>query len=223
MKLMGDPAFTGFHLRGMLRTSCHWQTLDSVMKAKYIAVWKLHGANKLTADASSLELARLSDPTLVASVTTNPECHLLHIDRSAAIGTQLLKGLFSPDKEATPEQRLAAELERVKANRTKRLKDGVFLILEGERDVAAPDFKFRRDTGEFTVCFDAIDKSAISASFHPLVQAIITALDLSLPANVDHQVERVGELVYLVDPESGNPIYTFSSRVVRRGSHFPVR
>ena len=89
------------------------------MKAHYVAVWKLHGASKLASNASSVELAQLSNPALVAHVTAEPEPLFLHIDRSAAVGTQLLKGLFAPDKDGTPEERLAAELEIVKARRAK--------------------------------------------------------------------------------------------------------
>jgi hypothetical protein len=179
------------------------------MKVQYVAVWKLHGANKLAADASTLELARLNDPALVASVTTDPEPYFLHIDRSAAIGTQLLKGLFAPEKDGTPEERLAAELDSVKSRRAKQTGKGVFLVLEGETDVPAPNFETRKDTDEFAVCFDAIEKPEIRKSFRPSVQAILTALSLSLPANVDHQVERVGDVIYLVDPDNGKPIYTF--------------
>ena len=42
------------------------------------------------------------------------------------------------------------------------------------------------------------------------MQAILTALVLSLPANADRQVEKVGEVIYLVDPDNGKPIYTFN-------------
>ena len=95
------------------------------MKAKYVAVWKLHGANKLASDARSLEFARLTNPTLIASVTTKLEPLLLHIDRSTAIGTLLLKSLFAPDKDGTLEERLAAELDNVKARRAKDIGDRV--------------------------------------------------------------------------------------------------
>lgn len=180
------------------------------MKAQYVAVWKLHGASKLASNASSVELARLSSPALVASVTAEPEPLFLHIDRSAAILTQFLKGVFAPDKDGTPEERLAAELENVKARRAKESGKGVFMTLEGETEIPTPDFKTRRDTDEFAVCLDAIEKPEIREVFRPSVQAILTALALSLPANADRQVEKVGEVIYLVDPDNGKPIYTFN-------------
>jgi hypothetical protein len=183
--------------------------VDSI-KVQYVAVWRLSGANKLASPASSVELARLTNPTLVATVTVEPEPLLLHIDRSEAVSTQLLKGLFARDKDGTPQERLAAELENVKARRSQETDKGVFLILEGETEIPAPDFKTRRDTDEFAVCIDAIEKPAIREAFQPVVQKVLTALGLSLPANADRQVTKVGEVIYLVDPDTGKPIYTFS-------------
>jgi hypothetical protein len=86
----------------------------------------------------------------------------VHIDKSAALATQLLKGIFAPDKQGTPEERLAAELEEAKARRSKQAGAGVFLAFEGEADIPAPAFKDRRDHAEFGVCLDDIDKSAIA-------------------------------------------------------------
>lgn len=71
------------------------------MKARYVAVWKLHDANTWAANISNLELARLRNPTLVAIVTADPEPFFLHIDQSAVIGSRLWKGLigvFAPDQ-----------------------------------------------------------------------------------------------------------------------------
>lgn len=182
------------------------------MKVQYVAVWKLHGVSKLAAGTPSLELVRLENPALVASVTGDPEPYFQHIDRAAAIGTQLLKGLFAPEKNGTPEERLSAELENVKARRTKQTEKGVFLVLEGASEIEQPDFKNRHDTEEFAACLDAVEKPAIRESFRPLVQAVLTALGLSLSANADRQIEKVGEVIYLVEPDNGKPVYTFSFR-----------
>lgn len=42
------------------------------------------------------------------------------------------------------------------------------------------------------------------------MHAVLAAVGLSLAPNADRQVERVGEVVYLVDPESEKPIYAFT-------------
>ena len=179
------------------------------MKVNYIAVWKLHGANKLAADNPTLELARVKNPALVASVTSNPEHYFIHIDRAAAIGVGLLTGLFAP-QNATPEERLAAAIENVRAQRTSQTNQGAFLVLEGHTDIETPDFRARRDLEEFAVCFDAIDKAQVMATFDSTIEAILTAVSLSVSVNVDHRIEKIGSVTYLLDPDTNNPIYTFT-------------
>lgn len=88
---------------------------------------------------------------------------------------------------------------------------GVFLVFEGGTNVSAPNLRMRKDTETLAVCFDAIDKSALRELFRPAIQIVTATLGLSLPANADRQIERVGEVVYLVDPDSEKPIYTFSA------------
>jgi hypothetical protein len=181
------------------------------MEARYIAIWKLHGASTLAAESSALELARLRNPTLVAIVTADPEPFFLHIDQFAVIGSRLWKGLmgaFTPDQGGTFEGWFASELGKVKASRANQ--KGVFLVFEGETNAPTADFRMRRDTEMLAVCFDAIDKSGIREVFRPAIQSVMAILSLSLPANVDRQIERIGEVIYLVEPNSEKPIYTFN-------------
>jgi hypothetical protein len=186
------------------------------MKAKYLAVWKLHGANTLATTTNNFELARLSNPTLIAVVTDNPEPYFLHIDQSAAIANQLIRGIAGiggSDQHGTYDEQIAAEVETAKANRAKETSKGVFLVISGDKDVANPNFKLRRDTERFAVCFDAIDKPDVKEVFRPSLQAVLTAVDLSQATKVDHLIEKVGEVIYLVEPETDKPIYTFTAQM----------
>lgn len=186
------------------------------MKTQYLAVWKFYGANKLATTTTNLELARLNDPTIVAILTADPEPFFLHIDQSAAIATQLVKGLtgvFASDQDGTFEERFAAELKELRAIRAEQTAKGLFLVIKGETNVAAPNFNMRRDAETLAVCFDAVDKVELRELFRPSLQAVLTASTLSLPANADHQIERVGEVIYLVEPGSEKPIYTFSVQI----------
>lgn len=179
------------------------------MQARYIAVWKLRGANKLATEEPSLTLASLADPQVTATITANPEPHFFHIDKAAALATQLLKGLFAPENGPW-EERLAGELGAVRARRAQQTGNGVFVVFDGKKKIPQPDFTARHDTDEFAVCLDAFDKTEIRAAFRPFVDAALAALGLSLAPNVDREVERIGGAVYLVDPENGKPIYGFT-------------
>ena len=93
------------------------------MNAQYLAIWKLLGASTLATGTDKLELARLDNPTLVATVTADPEPFFLHIDQSAVIANQLMRGItgmFAPDQSGTFEERIAVAIE----NLNNRWKEG---------------------------------------------------------------------------------------------------
>ena len=181
-------------------------------KVRYVSVWKLRGGSKLVTDKNSLLLARLNDPRIEAHVTTDPEPYFRHIDQSAAIGALFLKGLFAENKKGSIQERIAAEIEVIKNGRKERTSAGVFLVLESIKNIPTPDFKIRRDTSEFAVCFDAVDKDEIRESFRPTLDALLVALTLNLPSNADQLVEKTGEVIYLVDPAKETPVYSYTAK-----------
>jgi hypothetical protein len=183
------------------------------MKAHYVTVWKLHGANTLASANNDVELARLSDPTVVVRITAGPEPYFVRIDEGAAIANLLINGLtgvFGSYQGLTFEQAFAAELAKVKSHRSNQTSTGVFVILEGETEVSSPNFRLRKDNERFGVCFDAVNKSKIIDMFRPSIQTILTAIALSLSANADRKMERLGRVIYLVEPDHPKPIYTFT-------------
>ena len=109
---------------------------------------------------------------------------------------QFLKGMFARSKEGTPDERVAAEIENTKARRAKQSGSGVFLVFEGETEIPEPEFRKRRDTDAFAMCFDAADKAAIREQFRPFMQAVFTALALNLPENADRQIEKLGDVIF---------------------------
>lgn len=182
------------------------------VNVRYIAIYKLHGANKLPEEAASAKLLASQSPAVTAILTDAPEPYFIHINKSAALGAQLLQGLFAPDQKGTWQERLAATVEEVKARRTEKTGTGVFLVFDGETDIPTPEFGLRRDTDDFAISFDAIAKSEIRESFRPFVQSVMTALGLSFSEGADRRIEILGDVVFLIDPSDGKPIYDFSAQ-----------
>ena len=183
------------------------------MKTRYIGIWKLHGANTLASPNKDIELARLSDPAVVVRITADPEPYFARIDEAAALANRLINGLtgvFGGDQGLTFEQAFATELTKVKSGRSNQSSSGVFVVLEGETEVSSPNFRLRKDNERFAVCFDAIDKSKVMVLFRPSIQTVLAAIALSLPANAERQMDCMGEVLYLVEPDSQKPIYTFT-------------
>lgn len=172
------------------------------MKARYIAIYRIRGANSLPGGAERLPLLSMEHPAFAATLTMNPEPDFLHVDKSVAIATQLLKGGFAPDKKGTLKERLAAEIEDMRAGRANVNVKGVSLVFEceTETEIIRTEFNRRCDTDGFAFCFDAIDKQGVRDEFRPWTQAAIIALVFNLPANIDRRVEKLGDAVFLVDP-----------------------
>ena len=183
--------------------------MTGTIKVRYISVWKLRGGSKLVTDKDSLLLARLDNPRIEAHVTVDPEQQFRYIDQSAAIGYLIVKALFAENKKGSIQERVDAEVEAIKTRRKDRIGNGVFLVLEGETDIPATDFKNRHDASEFAACFDAVDKDKIRESFRPVVDALLIAVTLNLPLNADRLIEKAGEVIYLVDSITKAPVYSF--------------
>jgi hypothetical protein len=182
------------------------------MEVRYTAIHKFLGISKLADNVETQPFVELSELNATTKLTTNPEPFCFHLDRANALATQLLKGLFGTEQAGTPEERLDAQLEEVRANRQKQSKNGVFVIFEGSGDIESPDFKTRRDANEYAVCFDAYDKEEVRERFRPALHGILAAIGLSLPERADTQIEKVGDVSYLVESQSGKYIYSFTAK-----------
>jgi hypothetical protein len=95
---------------------------------------------------------------------------------------------------------LSAEIEAVMANNTKQAGP----VFEGEADVPKPKFELRLD--DFAICLDEIDKFEIRETFLAVVQGV----PLSMRFNVNPSIQKMGEVIFLVDANNGKPIYTFA-------------
>ncbi|MBA2588717.1 MAG: hypothetical protein H0U98_08850 [Alphaproteobacteria bacterium] len=164
----------------------------------------------MPAGHDTVVLATLENPQLAAALTTNVEPHFGHVDKSAAIAAQLLKGVFNPEEAVTGsfDERLAAEIEQRRAERAKQNLRGVFAIFEGAVEVE-PNFDAYRDTENFGIAIDAFDKAAVRELFRPNQDAIISGLILSVPPGMDRKCEKLAQVVYLKDAAS-KVIYALS-------------
>jgi hypothetical protein len=180
------------------------------MKLHIHTIYKLHGINALPNGAAEVALVTLTAPILSVLLTAAPEPHLTEIDRARAVANQLLKGLFAPDNQGAFDERLAAEIAVLKEARANTTTSGVFAVFKGEADISVPAFKARRDTKEFGISLDDISKDEIRERFRPPVQAVLSAMTLSVPAGSDLEFEKVGEVIYVLDDGSTKPIYVLN-------------
>ena len=178
------------------------------MKARYISIWRLRGASELSDAADGYEVAQ-SGSYAVAKIVANPEAFFTHVDRAQALAAVVLKGIFTPGA-LEPENPLMAELDKIRSTRCAKTPRTAYLVIEGEDEAATPNLSKRADTDSFIVCFDAIDKGQEREKYRSFTDAVIAALTLGLPPDVDHKVEHLGEVIFLQDASEPRPIYTLS-------------
>ncbi|MGB3448740.1 MAG: N-6 DNA methylase [Xanthobacteraceae bacterium] len=65
------------------------------MRARYTAIYKLHGANTIAEAEREAKLLDISSPKLEATLSDDPDLDFEHIDKAAAIGAQIDEELRS--------------------------------------------------------------------------------------------------------------------------------
>jgi hypothetical protein len=188
------------------------------MEVRCLAVYKLRGTNGLSSEAPSI-LFEGENPNVVATLTANPEPYFEHIDRSRALGTQLLGGVFGGKKEGTYEERLAAEIKRIQTERQSKMTEGVYIVFEGSSEIDPPEFKARRDTDGFAVALDDVPKDELRKPFKVAIESVLAVAALCLPEQADKKLEEIGSVYYLVDPEKGVPVYHFNFGMGRASAY----
>ncbi len=179
------------------------------MKARYHAVYKVHGASGLSKGIKDENFIEIFEPHLTATFTTEPEMYFRDIDRENAVRTQLVKGLFAPETlgAGSIEVRLESEVGERQSARSKLTNQGLFLVFQGEVEVEEPQFKSKQETDSFSVSMDDFPKDEIKAKFQPVLQGALTAVSLVLPDEANHTFEGIGEAVFLCEEPSSKPVY----------------
>ncbi len=175
------------------------------MKVRYVAVWEFKGGNTIAGSVPSREVARLREPALIATLVADPEPYIEHFDRASAGAAFVFFG--GRRKGGDPEEQLNAAITDAMAQRARNAKQGVYVVFEGQTNDPNPKLAHRQDFRNFSVALGAIDKDAVVSSFRPVVRSILVALSLSLPINADRRIRKLGEVSFLVDQETGRPIY----------------
>ncbi|MFI0460019.1 MAG: hypothetical protein ACH254_20735 [Candidatus Thiodiazotropha endolucinida] len=188
------------------------------MEVKYVAVYKLRGANGLSGD-DPLGLCEDENPNITATLTANSEPYFEHIDRSHALVSLLFRGLFGDSKEGSPEERLAVEIARIQTERQEKQSAGVYLVFEGYDEIDPPDFKTRKDRDDFAVSLDDVPKGELRKPFKASIECVLVGAALGLPTQADKKLEEIGSVLYLVDPDKGIPIYPFNFEAGRVGAY----
>lgn len=108
-------------------------------------------------------------------ITSAPNSHLEHGDRSGALAEGLASGWFHADHQDALPERIAASIYRAQTASAKQFGARPFIIMRVEKDIDGNIVAHRNILGS-TICFDAVDKEAVRAESRPIVAATLAAL-----------------------------------------------
>jgi hypothetical protein len=175
-------------------------------QAHYISIYRLNGVNSLPV-GDSREVKLFAAASFEALLTSEPEPHFAHIDRSRAV-----LDLWAERGIAgwTDKGQFILKIAAVKEKRAPRTNSGVFVVLNGTTEIPNPEFRGRRDSDEFSFSLDDVSRVDIRNRFKAPEDSVLTALSLSLPDRAVPSFDTVGEAVYLTEEGNAKPIYVYN-------------
>lgn len=140
------------------------------MDYRYYYVARIIGGFSIPQDVNEAELA--SQGSMHAFLCKDVDTRLADLDRSNAIATMILNGLFGQQASKDYNANLVAEIAAIRESRKEQVGNSVLLLVEfaGEIDVSIHDPM--REQDDYLVCFDAVDKSTVRDKHQHDVDAV---------------------------------------------------
>lgn len=178
------------------------------MQAQYVALYKLEGINRLSSE-NEIYVNEMPEISARAFLTETPDIHFYNGDRGNVLKLELLRGFFGKSTAENIDEAIKEGIQSQVEQRTKKYGKGAFLIFSAVAEVGNPDFKFRRDFEDCSVCFDAFEKTKWQEIYKEAEDRILVSFAMALPANKAPTFKRVCDAMYLVEA-SGRIIYSFT-------------
>lgn len=180
-----------------------------MMKYRYITIYHIRGLNH---DPIEGDIRIFEEQGKVIAVkallTKDHDYYCYEIDRAQAVGYLMLKGFVGQGEATDLKPVVESEIARIRERRAKEIGTAETFVFIAESQTE-PDFSSpTRETDDYIMGFDIINKGQIIAKHEDQVNAILVALCLS---TAEHTVQfnRLRGGVYLVS-ELGKPVYSFS-------------
>ncbi len=182
------------------------------MRYSYSAAWSVIGGITLPGDSEAVELCNSKTCRFV--LTRDPDSLLANVERGAALGSLMLKGLFGPQTAAAFPIALEAEIERIRAERKKRTGAHTVLVIEANGEIDASISEPTRELEEFIVTFDAINKGDIRRAYQSEIDKL--KLAISLESETPFRFSLLAEGAYLYN-EAGKIVYSITFSMSAEG------
>lgn len=141
-------------------------------------------------------------------LTNDINRHCFKIDTGLACASLLLRGMFGGEKLQELPIAIDTEVTKIQEERVSKKKTGAYavIIIKGNEKLTINQ-KLHRETDQFRICFDAIDKDSIKNQHKEKIHSIVSSL--SMTTSPEYHAEREYSGIYFID-ENDKPLYSFT-------------
>lgn len=177
------------------------------MDYTYTVVYRFEGiaATNLEKDMIVYEDDSLG---LAVTLTNDVNPHCLNLDRGLACASLLLRGMFGEGKAEELPIAVEAEVTKIQEERISKKGSGAYavIIIKGQSELDIKD-NFHRETKQFRICFDAVDKDSLRKTHEETIHSIISALSIS--TSPEYHAKKITSGIHFID-SSDKPLYSFT-------------
>ncbi len=141
-------------------------------------------------------------------LTNDINRHCFKLDIGLACASLLLRGMFGDEKLQEMPIAIDTEVKKIQEERVSKKKTGAFavIIIKGNEELTINQ-KLHKETDQFRICFDAIDKDLIKKQHKEKIHSIVSSL--SMTTSPEYHAEIVSSGTYFID-ENDKPLYSFT-------------
>ena len=152
-------------------------------------------------------------------LTNDINRHCLQLDTGLACASLLLRGILGGKKLQEFSIAIDAEVTKIQEERESKKKSGTYAVIfiKGNAELNINE-NLLRETDQFRICFDAIDKDALRKQHKEKIYSIVSSLSMS--TSPEYQAEKISNGIYFVD-ENNKPLYSFTMQGGRSRRRLP--
>lgn len=177
------------------------------MDYKYTIVYRFEGISHNNLDEDKI-VYQDDDLGITVVLTSDVNRHCLNIDRGSACASLLLRGMFGGEKIHELPIAFDSEVTKIQEERLSKNKSGAYtvIMINGQAELNIKE-NLHRETDQFHVCFDAIDKESIRNKHKERIHAIVASLAMS--TSPEYHAERIASGICFFDAND-KPLYSYT-------------
>ncbi len=177
------------------------------MNYKYTIIYRFEGISYNNLEEDKI-VYQNEDLGITVVLTFDVNRHCLNIDRGLACASLLLRGMFGGKKTQELPTSIDLEVTKIQEERLSKNKSGVYAVINinGQAELNIKEDLYR-ETDQFRICFDAIDKESIRNKHKERIHAIVASLAMS--TSPEYHAEKIASGICFFDAND-KPLYSYT-------------